>query len=110
MAVPNQALAPVRKLRLSHGGQERLSFCLDRLRRQSVGAIAQDGRERVVSRVRLTERNNAAARHGAPTLSEVQANLCPPRYAASLKPSPPGLGHGFRPVLALLDQDVLAGT
>ncbi len=59
MAVPNQALAPVRQLHLPHGGQERLGFRLDRLCQQSAGTVAQDGRERVVNRVRLTEGNNA---------------------------------------------------
>ena len=41
MAVPNQALAPVRQPHLPHGGQERLGFRFDGLCQQPAGAVSQ---------------------------------------------------------------------
>jgi len=49
VAVPDQALAPVRQPHLPHGGQERLGFRLDRLCQQPAGTVAQDSREWVVN-------------------------------------------------------------
>jgi hypothetical protein len=55
MAVPHDALAPVRQPRALHLGQERLGFRLHRLRQQPAGAAPQDGRQRVVDLVGLAE-------------------------------------------------------
>jgi hypothetical protein len=94
VAVPNQALAPVRQPQLPHGGQERLGFRLNGLRQQPAGAVPQDGRERAVNRVGLTEGNDGAtARHGVSAPSGIQAGLHPPRYVALLKPSSPRFRH-----------------
>ena len=51
--MPNQALTLIRKPHLPHGGQERLAFSFNGLCQQTAGAVAQDGRERVVNRVGL---------------------------------------------------------
>jgi hypothetical protein len=51
MAVPHNALAPVRQPRALHLGQERLGFRLDSLRQQPAGAAPQDGRQRILDRV-----------------------------------------------------------
>jgi hypothetical protein len=90
MAVPNQAVTPVRKLHTLHRRKECVSFCFDRLRQQPTGAAPQDGRQRVVDRLGLTQRDNGAtACHGVSAPSGVQAGLHPPRYAAFLiQPSP----------------------
>jgi hypothetical protein len=94
VAVPHHALAPVHQPPVLHHGQERLGFGLDGLCQQPAGAVPQDGRERVINRVGLTEGNNGAtARHGVSLLREVQAGFHPPRYAASLTQPSPSFGH-----------------
>ena len=65
MAVPDQALASVCQPRVLHRGQECVSFCFDRLRQQPTGATAQNGRQWVVDRVGLTERDNGATAYHA---------------------------------------------
>jgi len=102
VAVPNQALAPIRQPHLPHGGQERIGFRLDGLCQHPAGAVAQDGRERVVNRVGLTEGNNAAtARQGVSAPSGVQAGLHTPRYAALPKPSSPRFGYSSLGVVCM---------
>ncbi len=57
-------------------------------------ATAQDGRQRVVDRIGLTEGNNGAIDHrGVSLLREVQAGFHPPRYAAFLNPPLPRFAH-----------------
>ena len=103
MAVPNQAIAPVRQLHALHRSKECVRLCLDGLGQQSAGAVAQNGRQRIVNRIGLTEGDNGAiARHGVSLLREVQAGFHPPRYAAFLKPSSPRFGHS-----SLIGSDML---
>ncbi len=63
-AVPDHPLASVRQAHVLHSGQEGLGFRRHRLRQQPVGVAPQDGGQRAVDLVRLTERNNGGtARH-----------------------------------------------
>ena len=55
MPVPNHPLAAVRKPQAPHGGEECISLHLDRLGQRPTGAVAQNGRQRVVDRIGLTE-------------------------------------------------------
>jgi len=91
---------PVRDILVRDGriaaidGPDENGAAKDDVRRCAAGAVAQDGRERVVNRVGLTEGNNGTtARHGVSAPSGVQAGLHPPRYAALLKLSSPRFGH-----------------
>ena len=78
MAVPHNALAPVRQPRALHRGQERLGFRLDGLRQQPAGAAPQDGRQRVVDLIGLAEWDNGAIAHrGVSLLREVLAGSSP---------------------------------
>ncbi len=78
MAVPHNALAPVRQPRALHRRQERLGFRLDSLGQQPAGAAPQDGRQRVVDLVGLAEGNNGAIAHrGVSLLREVLAGSSP---------------------------------
>src|SRR5207342_1762714 len=92
--VPHQALAPIRQLHALHRGQERLGLRLDGLGKQPACAAPQDGRQRVVDRLGLTEWDNGAIpRHRVSFLREVQAGFHPPRYAALLTKPSPSFGH-----------------
>ena len=55
MAVPNQTIAPVRQLQVSHPGQEGLGFQLDSLCEKPPGAGAQHLGQGIIDLVRLTE-------------------------------------------------------
>jgi hypothetical protein len=55
MAMPNQTVTPVRQLHALHRGEECLNLGLDGLSQQSAGAAAQNGRQRVVDCIGLTE-------------------------------------------------------
>ena len=62
----DQALAPIRRPLALHPSQEGLGLRLHRLCQKPAGAVAQEGCERVVNRIGLTERHKAAAaRQGA---------------------------------------------
>ena len=107
MAVP-QAIAPVRQLHDLHRSEERVSLGLDRLGQQPAGAASQNGRERVVDRIGLTEGNNGAIAHrGVSLLREVQAGFHPPRYA-SLNPPSPRFAYSSRRRFARSVRRVLA--
>ena len=88
-------------------GAERIRF---------TSAILPRWARRVYQRGRRTQGDLAfstfdhANQHRIPPLIHIQAGLHLPRHVASLKPSSSRFGHSFRPVLELLDQDVLAGT
>jgi hypothetical protein len=58
--MPHQALTPVRQPQLPHCRQECLGFRLNGLGQQPAGAAPQDGRQRVVDRLRLMQRDNGA--------------------------------------------------
>jgi hypothetical protein len=78
VAVPDHTLAPIRKARPRHHGQERLGFRFHRLRKEPARTTAQNGRQWVVGPIGLTEGNNGAiARHGVSLLREVQAGSSP---------------------------------
>ena len=95
VAVPHQALAPVRQPHALHRGQERLGLRLDRLGQQPAGAAPQDRRQRIVDRVGLTEGNNGAiARHGVSLLREVQAGFV-------TRLDTPPFSHRHHPVSAI---------
>ena len=98
MAVPDQAVPPVRQLQVLHAGQERLGFQLDRLREQPPSAGAQDIRQGIVDLVRLTKADNIGRRRSwriAPFERFWQARH-PPRYAAFITPSSPSFRHSSR--------------
>jgi hypothetical protein len=93
--MPHQALTPVRQPQAPHPGQEGLGFRLNGLGQQPAGAAPQDGRQRVVDRLRLMQRDNGAiACHRRIAPSGGPGRLChPPRYAALLTPPSPSFGH-----------------
>ena len=92
--VPHQALAPIRQLLALHRRQERLGLRLDGLGKQPASAAPQDGRQRIVDGLGLTEWDNGVIpRHGVSLLREVQAGFHPPRYAALLTEPSPSFGH-----------------
>src|SRR3954447_5535991 len=93
--MPHQALTPVRQPQAPHPGQEGLGFRLNGLGQQPAGAAPQDGRQRVVDRLRLMQRDNGAiACHRRIAPSGGPGRLChPPRYAAFLTPPSPSFGH-----------------
>jgi len=94
VAVPDNALAPVRQPLALHLSQERLGFRLDGLGQQPARAAPQNRRQRIIDIIGLTEGNNGgSACHGVSAPSGVQAGFHPPRYAALLKPSSPILRH-----------------
>jgi hypothetical protein len=78
MAVPHQALAPVRQPRALHLGQECLRLRLDGLGQQAAGAAPQDGGQRVVDLVGMAEGDDGGIAHrGVSLLREVQAGWSP---------------------------------
>src|SRR4051794_13181255 len=93
--MPHQALTPVRQPQAPHPGQEGLGFRLNGLGQQPAGAAPQDGRQRLVDRLRLMQRDNGAiACHRRIAPSGGPGRLChPPRYAALLTPPSPSFGH-----------------
>jgi hypothetical protein len=91
VAVPHDALAPVRQAPILHRDQKCLGFRLHRLGQQPAGAAPQHGRQRVVDLVGLTDgggrRCYRSAWRIAPSGGPGRFRH-PPRYAASITPSP----------------------
>jgi hypothetical protein len=76
--VSHDAVTPIRQLLALHRSQERLGFRLDSLGQQPAGAAPQNGGQRIIDRVGLTEWDNSAiALHGVSLLREVRAGWLP---------------------------------
>jgi hypothetical protein len=83
--VPHQAVTAVGELVIGTAREEGVRFRLDRLREKAARAGAQDGGQRIVDLIRLTQGNNGAiATHGVSLLREVRAGWLP----ASIRRSP----------------------
>ena len=94
MAVPHQAVAPVRQPHVLHQGQERLGFRLHRLRQQPAVAAPQSRRQRILDRVRLTQETTV--------LSLLMAYRSFGRFRqASTRLDTPPFSHRHHPVSAI---------
>ncbi len=94
MAVPNQAIAPVRQLHALHRSKEGVSLGLDGLGQKSAGAVAQNGRQRSRRPYRADGGEQQCYRSSWRIGSfGSSGRLHPPRYAAFLNPPSPRFGH-----------------
>jgi hypothetical protein len=98
MAVPNQAITPVRQLQLPHPGQEGLGLQLDRLREKPSCAGPQHIRQGILDRVGLTQADNVGRRvHGVSLSSRgsgrLDTRLDTPPQSAVVTQFPPKLAR-----------------
>ena len=73
MAVPDQALAPIRQLHAFHGGQECFGLRLDSLRQQPARAVPQDCCQWIIDLVRLTQGNRGGRANSNTAISGLSA-------------------------------------